>query len=173
MKQSRQIASKIFNKEQMTRQLRIWKLMDKKIVFTNGVFDILHYGHLALLNDAASFADILIAGINSDASVKRLKGDSRPVNNEISRALMIASLVMVDAVIIFEEDTPLELITLIKPQILVKGGDYTIETIVGAKETIDNGGEVKIIPLEKGFSTTLIIEKTKTKIPATDNNSNA
>jgi rfaE bifunctional protein nucleotidyltransferase chain/domain len=169
MKQSRQIASKIFNREQLSRQLKIWKLMDKKVVFTNGVFDILHYGHLALLNDAASFADILIVGINSDASVKRLKGDSRPVNNQASRALMLASLVMVDAVIVFEEDTPLELIKLITPKILVKGGDYTIETIVGAEETIANGGEVKIIPLEKGFSTTSIIEKAKTTTGTTDN----
>ena len=161
MKQSRQISLKIFEREQLDRQLKVWKLLDKKIVFTNGVFDILHQGHLILLSEAASFADILIVGINSDASVKRLKGDSRPVNDEHSRALLLASLVMVDAVIIFEEDTPLELIKMIMPHVMVKGGDYTIEEIVGAKETLDNGGEVKIIPIEKGFSTTSIIEKTK------------
>jgi len=162
MKQSRQISSKIFIGEQLNRQLKIWKLLDKKIVFTNGVFDILHYGHLVLLNEAASFSDILIVGVNSDASVKRLKGDNRPINNEYSRALMLASLVMVDAVIIFEEDTPLELIKNIMPNVLVKGGDYTIEKIVGAKEVYNNGGEVKIVPVEKDFSTTLIIEKSKT-----------
>ena len=159
MKQSGQILSKIFDKEQLTRQLKIWKLLDKKIVFTNGVFDILHQGHLALLNEAASFADILIVGVNSDASVKRLKGDTRPLNNEYSRALLLASLVMVDAVIIFEEDTPLELIKSIMPNVLVKGGDYTVEKIVGAKEILENTGEVKIVPIEKGFSTTLIVEK--------------
>jgi len=161
MKQSRQISLKIFEREQLDRQLRIWKLLDKKIVFTNGVFDILHQGHLILLSEAASFADILIVGINSDASVKRLKGDNRPVNDEHSRALLLASLVMVDAVTIFEEDTPLQLIKMIMPHVMVKGGDYTIEEIVGAKEILDNGGEVKIIPIEKGFSTTSIIEKTK------------
>ena len=161
MKQSRQISLKIFETEQLNRQLKIWKLLDKKIVFTNGVFDILHKGHLILLSEAASFADILIVGINSDASVKRLKGDSRPVNDEHSRALLLASLVMVDAVIIFEEDTPLELIKMIMPHVMVKGGDYAIEEIVGAKETLDNGGEVKVVPIEKDFSTTLIIEKTK------------
>jgi rfaE bifunctional protein nucleotidyltransferase chain/domain len=161
MRQSQKIASKIFNREQLTRQLKIWKLMDKKIVFTNGVFDILHQGHLVLLSEAASFADIFIIGVNSDTSVKRLKGESRPINNEMSRALMLASLVMVDAVIIFEEDTPLELIKLIVPHVLVKGGDYTIEQIVGAKETLDNSGEVKIVPVEEGFSTTSIIERQK------------
>ena len=165
MKQSGQILSKIFDKEQLTRQLKIWKLLEKKIVFTNGVFDILHQGHLALLNEAASFADILIVGVNSDASVKRLKGDTRPLNNEYSRALLLASLVMVDAVIVFEEDTPLELIKTIMPHVMVKGGDYTMEEIVGAKETLDNGGKVKIIPIEKGFSTTSIIEKNKSTNP--------
>lgn len=163
MKQSQQITSKIFDKQQLQRQLRVWRLLDKKIVFTNGVFDILHYGHISLLNQAASFAEILVVGVNSDASVKRLKGDSRPINDEYSRALLLASLVMVDAVIIFEEDTPLELIKIIKPQLLVKGGDYTIETIVGAKETLGNGGEVKIIPIEKDYSTTIAIQKLNAK----------
>ena len=173
MKQSRQISSKIFKGEQLNRQLKIWKLLGRKLVFTNGVFDILHYGHLVLLGEASSFADILIVGVNSDASVKRLKGDSRPVNSEYSRALMLASLVMVDAVIIFEEDTPLELIKNVMPDVLVKGGDYTIEKIVGAKEVHDNGGEVKIVPVEKGFSTTSIIEKTKNTNPFTDKKENA
>ena len=161
MKQSLQISNKIFDREQLGRLLKVWKLLGKKIVFTNGVFDILHKGHIALLSQAASFADLLIVGVNSDASVKRLKGDSRPVNEENSRALLLASLVMVDAVIIFEEDTPLELIKLIMPDVLVKGGDYTIDTIVGAKEVLGNGGLVEIVPIEEGFSTSLIIEKTK------------
>lgn len=161
MKQARQIIHKVFEKEKLAQQLVIWRLQDKKVVFTNGVYDILHQGHIALLCEAASLGDILIVGVNSDASVKKLKGESRPVNNQYSRTLLLASLIMVDAVIIFEEDTPLDLIKLITPRVLVKGGDYTVETIVGAKETIAAGGEVKIVPTEQGFSTTLIIEKTK------------
>lgn len=160
MKQSGQIPSKIVSRYDLDRQLRIWKMLDKRIVFTNGVFDILHKGHISLLSAAASLADILIVGANSDASVKRLKGNSRPVNDENSRALLLASLVMVDVVIIFEDDTPLELIKSILPDVLVKGGDYTLAQIVGAKEVINNGGEVKIIPLEEGFSTTSILKKT-------------
>ena len=161
MKQSKQILQKIFSKEELQSQIRRWELIGKKIVFTNGVFDILHQGHIQILSEAATFADILIVGVNSDASVKRLKGNSRPINSEYSRALILAALVMVDAVIIFEEDTPIELIKFIKPNVLVKGGDYTLETIVGAKEVLANNGEVKIIPFEEGFSTTGIIEKMK------------
>jgi D-beta-D-heptose 7-phosphate kinase/D-beta-D-heptose 1-phosphate adenosyltransferase len=111
------------------------------------------------LAKAASFADVLVVGVNSDSSVKKLKGDSRPVNKESSRALLLASLIMVDAVVIFDEETPLELIKIIKPDVLVKGGDYTIETIVGAKEVMAYNGRVEVIPLEAGFSTTGIIEK--------------
>ena len=162
MKQSKQLSQKIFNADELKRQLKRWDLLGKKIVFTNGVFDILHQGHIQLLSEAASYADVLIVGVNSDDSVKRLKGDSRPVNAEASRALILSALLMVDAVIIFEEDTPLELIKFIKPHVLVKGGDYTLDTIVGAKEVIANNGEVKIIPLEEGFSTTGIINKMKT-----------
>ena len=101
----------------------------------------------------------MIVGVNADASVKKLKGNSRPINNELSRALVLASLIMIDAVVIFDEETPLELIKKIKPDVLIKGGDYTIETIVGAKEVIESGGKVQIFPLEEGFSTTGIIEK--------------
>ena len=161
MKQSKQLSQKIFNAAELKLQLKRWDLLGKKIVFTNGVFDILHEGHIKILSEAATYADILIVGVNSDASVKRLKGDSRPLNAEGSRALVLAALLMVDAVIIFEEDTPLELIKFIKPNVLVKGGDYTLDTIVGAKEVLANNGEVKIIPLEEGFSTTGIISKMK------------
>lgn len=159
MKQSRQIALKIFKKDQLVRQLNAWRLLGKKIVFTNGVFDIIHQGHISLLSEAASLADILIVGVNSDASVKRLKGESRPFNNEYSRTLLLASLVMTDVIILFEEDTPFELIKFIQPDILVKGGDYTIEQIVGATEVLNNGGEVKIIPIVEGFSTTSTLKK--------------
>lgn len=159
MKQSKQILQKIFNAEELKLQLKRWQLLGKKTVFTNGVFDILHEGHIKSLAEAAAYADVLIVGINSDSSVKRLKGNNRPVNGEASRALVVAALVITDAVIIFKEDTPLELIQFIKPNVLAKGGDYTLDTIVGAKEVIANGGEVKIIPLEEGFSTTGIIKK--------------
>lgn len=161
MKSVSSIPDKIYTLNELTHQLNRWRLLSKKIVFTNGVFDILHEGHVASLSEAALYGDILVVALNSDASVKRLKGESRPVCNEGSRSLLMASLVMVDAVIIFEEDTPLNLITAILPDVLVKGGDYTIEQIAGAKEVIANGGEVKIVPILEGFSTTSIIEKMK------------
>ena len=131
-------------------------------MFTNGVFDILHPGHIFSLSQAAKEADFLIVGLNSDESVKRLKGQQRPINNQDSRALLLASLLMVDAVVIFEEDTPLELINSIKPDVLAKGGDYTIEQIAGAKEVMANGGRVVINPVIEGYSTTSIIDKLKT-----------
>jgi len=130
-------------------------------VFTNGVFDILHPGHVFSLSQSAKEADFLVVGLNSDDSVKRLKGQQRPVNNQDSRALLLASLLMVDAVVIFNEDTPLELINSIKPDVLVKGGDYTIEQIVGAKEVMANGGRVVINPVIDGYSTTSLIDKLK------------
>jgi len=136
-------------------------LKNKKIVFTNGVFDILHEGHIASLSEAASFGDVLIVGLNADESVKRIKGESRPVNNENSRALLLASLLVTDAIILFTEDTPFNLINSILPDVLVKGGDYTVDQIAGAKEVLANGGEVKIVPLLEGFSTTGIIQRMK------------
>lgn len=161
MKSISSIPNKIFTPGELTQQLKRWRLHNKKIVFTNGVFDILHEGHIASLGEAALYGHILIVGINTDASVKRLKGESRPVNNEGSRTLLMASLVMVDAVILFEEDTPLNIITAILPDVLVKGGDYAPHEIVGAREVIANGGEVKITPILEGFSTSGIIEKMK------------
>ena len=152
-------ADKIWDSSSIESKISLVKSQGKKIVFTNGVFDILHQGHIASLSEAASYGHILIVGVNADASVKRLKGETRPINSEQSRALLLASLVMIDAVLIFEEDTPLHLITNILPDVLVKGGDYTLEQIVGAKEVIANGGEVKIAPIVEGFSTTRIIEK--------------
>ena len=159
MKSVSSIPEKIFSLNELTHQLNRWRLLNKKIVFTNGVFDILHEGHIASLGEAATFGHILIVALNSDDSAKRLKGESRPVNNEGSRSLLMASLVMVDAVILFEEDTPLHLITTILPDVLVKGGDYAPDEIMGAKEVIANGGEVKTVPILEGFSTTGIIEK--------------
>lgn len=159
MKAVQVIPNKIYTLTSIILQLNRWRLLGKKIVFTNGVFDILHQGHIASLSEAASYGHILIVGVNADASVKRLKGETRPINDEQSRALLLASLVMIDAVLIFVENTPLNLITNILPDVLIKGGDYTLEQIVGAKEVIANGGEVKIAPIVEGFSTTRIIEK--------------
>ena len=157
------IPKKIFQPDELSKQIIRWRLTNKTIAFTNGCFDILHQGHIASLSSAASEADILIIGLNSDASTKRLKGDSRPVNNENSRALLLASLAIVDAVIIFEEDTPLNLIRLILPDVLVKGGDYTIDQIAGADEVVSSGGKVVINPILEGFSTTSIIEQIRTE----------
>lgn len=161
MKRADLIPQKILTREQAVQKVAQWRLMDKKIAFTNGVFDILHQGHIFSLSQAAKEADFLIAGLNADASVKRLKGESRPVNDEQSRALLLASLLMVDAVVLFDEDTPLELIKSLMPDVLVKGGDYTVEQIAGAKEVIANGGRVVINPILEGFSTTAIIEQSK------------
>jgi D-beta-D-heptose 7-phosphate kinase/D-beta-D-heptose 1-phosphate adenosyltransferase len=163
MRSIQSIPDKIFTADALQHQLKRWRLHNKKIVFTNGVFDILHQGHIASLSEAATFGHVLIIGINTDASVKRLKGENRPVNNENSRVLLLASLLMTDAIILFDEDTPLNLIQTILPDVLVKGGDYTIDEIVGAKEVIANGGEVKIVAIVEGFSSTGIIEKMKNK----------
>ena len=134
-------------------------MQNKTIAFTNGVFDILHEGHIFSLSQAAGEADLLIVGLNADSSVKKLKGNSRPVNKQQSRAIVLASLQMVDAVIIFYEETPLELIKTILPDVLVKGGDYKPEDVAGAAEVIANGGKVVINPIVQGFSTTGIINK--------------
>lgn len=152
------IPQKIFTQTSIQPLVGQWRLLSKTISFTNGVFDILHPGHIFSLSQAAKEGNYLIVGLNADASVKRLKGDSRPINIQESRALILASLVMVDAVVIFEEDTPLELIKLIMPDVIVKGGDYTVEQIAGAKEVIANGGRVVINPIIEGFSTTVIIK---------------
>jgi len=163
MKKSDTLKERIFSRQELMQEVKRLRLKSKSIAFTNGVFDILHEGHIAVLAEAALFADVLIVGVNSDSSVKKLKGDSRPINNEDSRALIIASLIMVDDVVIFEEETPVELIKMIKPDVLVKGGDYTLETMVGAKEVLDNGGRVEIIPTREGFSTTNIISRISSK----------
>jgi D-beta-D-heptose 7-phosphate kinase/D-beta-D-heptose 1-phosphate adenosyltransferase len=151
------ITNKIYTTTAIAEAVKQWKAEGKKIVFTNGVFDLLHQGHIYSLSQAAKQGDVLIIGLNADASVKRLKGESRPVNNEDARALLLASLVMVDAVVIFKEDTPLDLITSLLPDVLVKGGDYTADQVAGAKEVIANGGKLVINPILEGYSTTAII----------------
>ena len=159
MRSTLQIKNKIFTKENLIKQVVAWKMTGKKIVFTNGVFDVLHRGHIASLNEAAEFGEILIVAVNSDESVKRLKGPARPINDEQARALIIASLVQTDAVVIFEEDTPLKLIIELMPDVLVKGGDYSLENIAGAKEVIASGGSVKLAAIVKGISSSQIIER--------------
>lgn len=130
-----------------------------KTVFTNGCFDIIHEGHVSYLNDAKKLGDRLVIGLNSDASVKRLKGNLRPINDEQARKYILENLKSVDEVIIFEEDTPLELIMRIKPDVLVKGGDWPVEQIVGHEFVLSRGGQVKSLPFVNGRSTTSIIEK--------------
>ena len=159
MRASTQIPNKIYSSESLMKQVFIWKMLGKKIVFTNGVFDILHNGHISSLSEAASHGDILIVAVNTDASVKKLKGPTRPINDESARALVLASLLQTDAVILFEEDTPLELITALMPDVLVKGGDYTVEQIAGAKEVIAAGGKVVIANIIEGISSSNIIKK--------------
>lgn len=161
MKKADIIEEKIMDLAKAQSMIASWKVLGKTVAFTNGCFDILHEGHIFFLSAAAKEADYLVVGLNSDASVKRLKGDARPVNTQDSRALLLASLLMVDAVVIFEEDTPLQLITALMPDVLVKGGDYTIEQIVGSKEVMANGGRVVINPIVAGFSTTGLIQQIK------------
>ncbi len=161
MREIHSMAKKVVSIEEAKTIIYGWKLLGKTTAFTNGCFDILHQGHIFSLGQAAKEADYLIVGLNSDASVQRLKGPTRPINNTESRALVISNLAIVDLVIVFEEDTPLELIKTLLPDILVKGGDYTIDQIVGAKEVIAAGGKVIINPIVEGYSTTGLIEKIK------------
>lgn len=133
----------------------------QRIVFTNGVFDILHAGHTTYLDAARALGDVLIVGLNSDSSVKRLKGPDRPINTEADRAIVLAALRSVDHVVVFEQDTPLELIEVIVPDVLVKGGDYTRQSIVGADVVESHGGQVLTIPLVEGRSTTNVINRAR------------
>ncbi len=158
-----QIPNKIYTRENLIKQVFAWKMLGKKIVLTNGVFDVLHKGHIASLSEAAGHGEILIVAVNNDESVKRLKGPTRPINDEQARALLLASLVQTDAIVIFEEDTPLQLIQALMPDVLVKGGDYSIDQIAGAKEVIAAGGEVILATMIDGISSTKIIEKMKDK----------
>lgn len=153
------IASKIHTREQLPATLERWRETGDKIVFTNGCFDLLHYGHLHYLADARDLGDRLVIGLNSAASVRRLKGPNRPINDEITRTHLLAALEVVDAVVIFEEDTPLELIQLVQPEILVKGGDWKPEQIVGSDVVLALGGKVLSLPFIQGYSTTNIEQK--------------
>jgi D-glycero-beta-D-manno-heptose 1-phosphate adenylyltransferase len=160
MKKTEIIHSKIIPLELLVRQVNVWKFHDNKIVFTNGCFDIMHPGHIEYLAKAADLGKRLIIGLNSDDSVRRLnKGDNRPVLDQNARAMILASLFFVDAVVVFDEDTPLNLIKALEPDVLVKGGDYTIDTVVGNDIVKARGGETVIIDFVEGYSTSIIISK--------------
>jgi D-beta-D-heptose 7-phosphate kinase/D-beta-D-heptose 1-phosphate adenosyltransferase len=152
-------AEKILDRERLALRVEDWRASGQTIVFTNGCFDLLHVGHVTLLEDCHKFGTKLVLGLNTDASVQRLKGPTRPVVGQQERAQVMAALAAVDAVTLFDEDTPLELIRVVKPDVLVKGGDYTVETVVGHEEVIAVGGRVEIVPTVEGFSTTNIIKK--------------
>lgn len=153
--------TKILRLDAAITQVGDWQRSQQKVVFTNGCFDIVHLGHIDYLEKARALGDRLVLGLNTDASVSRLKGPQRPVVDEYARARLMAALSFVDTVILFDEPTPKELIEALKPDILVKGDDYTVQTIVGADFVLANGGAVETIALVQGYSTTALIEKIK------------
>lgn len=154
---------KILSLKELSKQISRWQLKSNTIVFTNGCFDLLHTGHLHTLQEAKNLGDKLVVGVNASSSVQKLKGSNRPIQSEEDRSIMLAALQIVDAVIIFEEETPLKIIEDITPDVLVKGGDWKIENIVGANHVLKNGGIVKSILLLEGYSTTDLIKKIKEK----------
>jgi rfaE bifunctional protein nucleotidyltransferase chain/domain len=153
------IKGKVFHTEELQASLNIWRLLEKKIVFTNGCFDLLHLGHIDYLSKAADLGDKLVIGLNSDASTSALKGSGRPIIDQYSRSIMLASLSFVDAVILFDNPTPLELIAQVRPDVLVKGADYTVDQIVGSDLVLGYGGDVQTIEYLSGYSTTSIEKK--------------
>jgi rfaE bifunctional protein nucleotidyltransferase chain/domain len=165
MKKLEIIHSKIFSlansesKSNFSRKLAYWNFIDKKVVFTNGCFDLLHLGHLDYLAKAADQGNVLVVGLNSDVSVKKIKGNNRPITSEKSRSHILAALHFIDAVILFDEETPLELIKMVKPDILVKGKDYHAEEIVGYDIVTKKGGEVITLDIVEGYSTSGIVQK--------------
>ena len=161
MSHLKNINSKIYSLDTLTTQVDKWKATGNKVVFTNGCFDIIHRGHIEVLARTADLGDKLIIGLNSDQSIQKLKGEDRPIIDEQSRAILLAALSFVDAIVLFSEDTPLKLISTLLPDVLAKGGDYEIETIVGHDIVQKNGGKVKLVPFLDGFSSTTIIDKIK------------
>jgi rfaE bifunctional protein nucleotidyltransferase chain/domain len=157
----KKINAKIFSIENLKNQVNTWKKNGKKVVFTNGCFDIIHRGHIEVLSRTADLGDKLIIGLNSDISIQTLKVEGRPIIDENSRAILLAALSFVDAVILFSEENPLNIISNLKPDVLAKGSDYNIDKIVGHEIVIGNGGEVIRVPFLDGFSSTNIINKIK------------
>ena len=160
-KKLNKLKAKIFNIKDLSKIINEWRLNGDKIVFTNGCFDLIHLGHLEILARSADLGDKLIVGINSDMSIKKIKGNSRPIIEEDSRAKQLAAIEFIDAVILFNEDTPYNLINILKPDVLTKGGDYKKNDIIGNELINKEQGEVVIIPLTQGYSTTSILEKIK------------
>lgn len=154
-------SSKILSLPQAIEQAAQWRADGQRVVFTNGCFDIVHLGHIDYLEKARALGDRLVLGLNTDASVSRIKGPLRPVVDEYARSRMMAAMAFIDLVVLFDEPTPKELIEAIRPDILVKGDDYTVATIVGADFVLGNGGSVETIPLVKGYSTTTLIDRIK------------
>jgi len=145
--------------EKLCKQRKVWKAQGKRVVFTNGCFDLLHPGHITYLQDAKTLGDVLIIGLNDDASIRRLKGDARPINPLDDRAVMLKALKPVDEVVAFSDDTPFNLISALLPDVLVKGGDYSADNIVGADVVTNAGGHVTTIPFLAGYSSTRLIQK--------------
>ena len=157
----KKINNKIFDLQRLMKKVEKWRSENKKVVFTNGCFDLIHLGHIEILARSSDFGDKLIIGVNSDLSIKKLKGKNRPIIEESSRIKQLSALEFVDAVVVFDEDTPLKLIETIKPDVITKGGDYTTKNIVGNEVVSQKNGEVIIIPLTQGYSTTSILNKIK------------
>ena len=151
--------SKILERDVAARRVNGWRVKGEKIVFTNGCFDLVHLGHISYLEEARSLGDRLVIGLNTDRSVQQLKGPRRPVLNENDRARLLAALECTDLIVLFEEETPYELIKALVPDILIKGGDYEPDTIVGADVVRENGGEVRVLPFVSGYSTTSLIKR--------------
>ena len=161
MNQISRLQSKILSFEALKILLKKWRDENEKIIFTNGCFDLLHLGHVDYLAKARDLGGRLVVGLNSDASIKRIKGPSRPINNEQSRAALLAGMTYVDAVVLFDEETPINLISEVMPAVLVKGGDYKIKEIVGHEMVLNNGGEVCTIDFVEGYSSSELIKKIK------------
>ena len=161
MRNLENIKSKIYSLLDLKITSNKWKATGEKVVFTNGCFDVVHQGHIEVLARTADLGTKLIIGLNSDSSIQKLKGETRPIIQEQSRAILLASFSFVDAVVLFSEETPLNLISTLKPDVLAKGGDYEINTIVGHKVVQENGGQVILVPFVDGFSSTTIIDKIK------------
>lgn len=154
-------AAKIQSWEEAARTVAGWRLSGRRVVFTNGCFDLMHPGHLTYLGQARALGGYLVVGLNTDTSVSRLKGPHRPIMDEQARALLLASLIMVDLVVLFDQETPLELIKALRPDVLAKGGDYAAHQIVGAQEVLSWGGAVEVLSLVEGYSTTAIEARIK------------
>ena len=153
--------NKIYSLDKLKNQVASWKNSGEQVVFTNGCFDIVHRGHIEVLARTADLGGKFIIGLNSDSSIQKLKGEDRPIIDEQARAILLAALSFVDAVVLFSEETPINLISTLIPDVLAKGGDYEIETIVGHEIVQNNGGEVILVPFVDGFSSTTIIDKIK------------